>query len=161
MSKQAELDQKLEQVLSEALRGVAPRGAPRSLQSRVFEELERRAALPWWRHSFSNWPLPARVAFLLLCAGLIASTVLGGVSAAVGTQSFTDLAAQGLLWMRPLLTVMSSAAGLLTLLLRVIPTVWLYAGAGVAVMLYVALFGLGAAAYRTLYVRPSLAGNGS
>jgi hypothetical protein len=35
----------------------------------------------------------------------------------------------------------------------------LYGTLGAATFLYVTLFGLGAAAYRTLYLRPSSAGN--
>jgi hypothetical protein len=49
---------------------------------------------------------------------------------------------------------------LVSLLVRVIPPVWLYGTLGVGVLLYVTLFGLGAAAYRTLYLRSSSAGDG-
>jgi hypothetical protein len=161
MSKQSEFDQKLEQLLNDALAGMPQRRAPGTLESRIFNELERRAALPWWRRSFSYWPMPARATFLLLCAALIGLTLLGGISAVVGPHSLADIGAPALLWMRPLLALMSSAGVLLALLLRVIPAVWIYVGLGVGTVLYVALFGLGAAAYRTLYVRPSLAGNRS
>jgi len=47
---------------------------------------------------------------------------------------------------------------LAALLVRLIPPLWIYAGLAVGAMLYVMLFGLGAAAYRMLY-RPALAGN--
>ena len=45
------------------------------------------------------------------------------------------------------------------LLVRVIPPAWLYGVFAAGAMLYAVLFGLGAAAYRTLYLRPSLAGD--
>jgi hypothetical protein len=46
--------------------------------------------------------------------------------------------------------------GLAALLLRVIPPLWLYGGLSLGILLYVVLFGLGAAAYRTLYLRSSV-----
>ena len=63
--------------------------------------------------------------------------------------------------MRPFVAVLSTVGGLTPVLLRAIPSGWLYAGVAVSVALYMVLFGLGAAAYRTLYVGPSLAGGRS
>ena len=153
-------EQKLEQVLHQALSGLPPRRAPASLESRVAEQLARRASQPWWRASFSNWPVAARVTFILVCAVLGAGTILGGVSAYLGNHSFDEASALLLSWAQPFLTVVSSAGGLVALLLHVIPPLWLYGIFGVGVFLYVTLFGLGAAAYRTLYL-PSSAGDAS
>jgi hypothetical protein len=150
---------KLEQVLHQALSGLPPRRAPGSLESRVANELARRALLPWWRASFANWPVAARVMFVLVCAVLVAATILGGVSAYLGDRSFNEVSAVVLAWAHPFLTVVSSAGGLVALLVHVIPPLWLYGTLGVGAFLYVTLFGLGAAAYRTLYLRPSLAGD--
>ena len=155
-----ETEQKLEQVLNQALHSVPPRRAPMSLESRVINELARRAALPWWRASFSNWPVAARVGFVLTCAALIAATVLGGVSAYLGDRPLSEASAVVLAWVNPFLTIISSAGGLVAVLYRVIPPLWLYGGLGLGVFLYVTLFGLGAAAYRTLYLQPPLAGDG-
>ncbi len=82
-----ESEQKLEQVLNRALHGLPLRRAPSSLEARVINELERRAAAPWWRANFTKWPVAARVAFVLTCAGLSAATILGGVSAYLGDRS--------------------------------------------------------------------------
>jgi len=155
-----ESEQKLEQVLHQALKGLPPRRAPRTLESRVLESLAQRASLHWWRVSFANWPVGARVAFVLICAALVAATILGGVSAYLGDRSLNEAAALVLGWVHPLLAVMSSAGGLVSLLVRVIPPVWLYGALGLGVLLYVTLFGLGAAAYRTLYLQSSSAGDG-
>jgi hypothetical protein len=160
MNKRIESEQKLEQVLHHALGGLPPRRAPDTLESRVANELARRALLPWWRASFVNWPVGARVMFVLVCAVLVAVTILGGVSAYLGDRSFDEASAVLLSWAHPFLTVLSSAGGLLALLVRVIPPLWLYGTLGVGIFLYVTLFGLGAAAYRTLYL-PSSAGDGS
>jgi len=155
-----ESEQKLEQVLNQALKGLPARRAPSTLESRVVNELARRAALPWWRVSFASWPVGARVAFVLICAALVAATILGGVSAYLGDRSVSEASALVLGWVHPLLAVMSSAGGLASLLVRVIPPVWLYGTLGLGILLYVTLFGLGAAAYRTLYLRSSSAGDG-
>ena len=159
MNKHIDSEQELERAVDEALRDLPLCRAPSTLVSRVLNELERRAALPWWRASFTHWPAAPRVAFIVICAALVAATILGGVSAFIGVRSLNEVAAQVLSWLHPLLAVMSSAGGVAALLMRVIPPLWLYGGMALGIVLYVALFGLGAAAYRTLYLRPSLAGD--
>jgi hypothetical protein len=159
MNKRSESEQKLEQILQQALSGLPPRRAPGTLESRVATELARRALLPWWRASFAAWPVVARVAFILVCAVLGVATILGGISAYLGDRSFDEASAVLLSWAHPFLTVVSSAGGLVALLVRVIPPLWLYGILGVGAFLYVTLFGLGAAAYRTLYLQPSSAGD--
>jgi hypothetical protein len=161
MNKRIEATLKLEQVLHRTLGGLPPRRAPSTLELRVAEELARRASLPWWRASFATWPVAARVVFILVCAVLGAATILGGVSAYLGDHSFDEASALMLSWAHPFLTVVSSAGGLLSLLLHVIPPLWLYGILGVGAFLYVTLFGLGAAAYRTLYLAPASAGDAS
>jgi len=160
MNKRIDATLKLEQVLHQTLSGLPPRRAPGTLESRVANELARRALLPWWRASFANWPVAARVMFIMVCAVLVAATILGGVSAYLGDRSFDEASAVLLSWAHPFLTVVSSAGGLLALLLHVIPPLWLYGILGAGIFLYVTLFGLGAAAYRTLYL-PSSAGDAS
>ena len=155
-----ESEQKLEQVLHQAFKGLPPRRAPSTLEARVAESLARRASLPWWRVSFASWPVGARVAFVLICAALVAATILGGVSAYLGDRSLNQAAALLQGWVHPILVVMSSAGGLASLAARVIPPLWLYGTLGFGILLYVTLFGLGAAAYRTLYLRSSSAGGG-
>jgi hypothetical protein len=159
MNKHTESEQKLEQVLNQALKGLPPRRAPSTLESRVVQSLARRALLPWWRVSFANWPMSARVGFALISAALMAATILGGLSAYLGDRSLNEISALVLAWMHPFLAVMSSAGGLAALLVRVIPPMWLYGTLGLGILLYVTLFGLGAVAYRTLYIQPSLAGD--
>jgi hypothetical protein len=159
MSKHIDSEQKLERTLTQALEGLPLRRAPSTLELRVVDELKRRAALPWWRVSFTHWPAAPRVAFVAVCIALVAATILGGVFAFAGDRSFDQAAALVLSWVQPFLAVMSSAGGVATLLVRVIPPLWLYGGLALGIVLYVALFGLGAAAYRTLYLRPSSAGD--
>ncbi len=159
MNKRTEASRNSNRYCTRRLSGLPPRRAPSTLESRVANELARRALLPWWRASFANWPVGARVMFVLVCAALVAATILGGVSAYLGDRSFDEASAVLLSWAHPFLTVVSSAGGLVALLLHVIPPLWLYGILGVGTFLYVTLFGLGAAAYRTLYLRPSSAGD--
>ena len=158
MNKHTDIDDKLERLLQRELSALPLRRAPGALESRVLGELARRAALPWWQRSFANWPVGPRVIFVLICVALIGATFLGGVSAVLGVRSLTEVGALLLSWIQPALVVAASAGGLAALLLRLIPPLWLYGGLAVGAMLYVMLFGLGAAAYRMLY-RPSLAGD--
>lgn len=121
MNKRAETTLKLEQVLHQALGGLPPRRAPGTLESRVANELARRASQPWWLASFANWPVGARVSFVLVCAALVAVTILGGVAAYLGDRSFGEVSAVLLSWAHPFLTVVSSAGGLVALLVRAVP----------------------------------------
>src|ERR1700738_3597831 len=88
-SHEASESQTLERLLDRALRELPLRRAPLTLESRVFGELQRRAALPWWRRSFAHWPLLARAAFLVICGVLIRLAFLGGATAVAGVRSLS------------------------------------------------------------------------
>jgi len=79
----------LERLLDRALRELPLRRAPRALETRVIRELERRAALAWWRRSFAHWPLLARAGFLVICGALISAVFLGGATAVTGIRSLS------------------------------------------------------------------------
>src|ERR1700723_3752274 len=158
MTNPMDKEQGLERAVDQALKGLPLRRAPSTLESRVINELQRRAALPWWRVSFAHWPAAPRVSFVITCIALVAATILGGVSAFVGVGSLNEMAALALSWAHPFLAVLSSAGGVTALLVHIIPPLWLYGGMALGIVLYVALFGLGAAAYRTLYLQPSSVG---
>jgi hypothetical protein len=136
----------LERLLDHALHELPLRQAPPTLESRVLRELARRAALPWWRRSFPHWPLLARAAFLIVCGVLIGVAFLGGATAVAGVRSLS--------WAREIWAITASAADLAALLARSAPPIWVYEGIAVCAVLYVVLFGLAAAVYRTLYLQP-------
>jgi hypothetical protein len=136
----------LERRLDRTLRELPLRRAPLTLEARVIRELDRRAALPWWRRSFAHWPLLARVAFLVTCGALIRLALLGGVTAVTGVSSLS--------WVREVAGLTASAANLVTVLARIDMPTWFYEGAAVCALLYAVLFGLCAAVYRTLYLQP-------
>jgi hypothetical protein len=136
----------LERLLERTLHELPLRRAPPTLESRVLCELQRRAALPWWRRSFAHWPLPARAVFVVICGALIRLAFLGGAAAVAGALSLS--------WTREIGVLMASGGNLATLLARTLPVTWLYDGIAACAVLYAVLFGLGAAVYRTLYLQP-------
>jgi hypothetical protein len=158
----------LEDLVSRALRDAPLRQAPPSLESRVLAEIARRAALPWWRQSFARWPRRARIAFGGTCGSIVAALLAwtwtltpGGVLAAAGAWSAAAGSAGGALslpWARSALTLVDVVRELEAALGRVVPPDWLYGAMAGAAVLYAALFGLGAMAYRTLYLPSSSAG---
>jgi len=154
MSAEHERDAELERATARLLEGLQPRQAPQALQARVFAAIERRTRLPWWRMPFGHWPIAARLA-LVTCSAYLgwlsisaAIWVMAGASSARQAYdaspwfSAVRAAGQFVVFMRhTLATVMHS-----------IPADWIYLSAALAAMLYVAVCGLAAVAYRVLYV---------
>ena len=138
----------LEQLIARTLRDQPHRRAPRSLESRVLAALAQRAALPWWRQDFAHWPLAARGAFLVSSAALAAVLVwvLGGLNVAPAKEAVTA----GFAWLDTARSISDGVGNFTAIIFRSISPVWFYGAAIAFVSLYAALFGLGAAAYRTL-----------
>jgi hypothetical protein len=143
-------DEKLERLIAGALTGLPPRRAPAELERGVLGELARRAALPWWRRGFAHWPLAARAGFVIVCVSLVAGLSL--------TSGFAQqLGAQNLTWAGPIVGLMATIGSTVTLFVSLVPPLWIYLALSVGVLLYVLLFGLGAFAYRTLYLHSNTA----
>ncbi|MBL8265545.1 hypothetical protein [Steroidobacter sp.] len=140
-------ERQLEQLIDKALRDQPSLRAPASLQDNVMAEIARRAAAPWWHGSFSSWPMLARVLFLVASVGLIklvleaGSLVAGGpIDPSVRSAAlFAEVS-----WIPALFSTFGAA-------LRGLPSLWIYGGLTVLATLYLTLFGVSAAAYRTLY----------
>lgn len=146
-------EKKLERTLHAALRELPPRRAPATLEARVMAEIARRAALPWWKQSFAHWPAAARAGFILVSAGVIKVVLmavvfaLGGFDAARFRETFAPQFAR----LQALASLGRVAADFVSGLVANIPPLWLYGGLATVAALYVAFFGLGTIAYRTLY----------
>jgi hypothetical protein len=147
----------LERSVHQTLRALPPRRAPRTLEQRVLAELERRAALPWWRQSFAHWPLAARAVFLLLSAGLVKLTLMAvvWVMSDLDTAATREAVSTQFSWVQSTLAVWNSMTDFGAVVIHRIPPVWLYGTAAFVAAMYLTLFGLGAAAYRTLYASSS------
>jgi hypothetical protein len=146
----------LEQLVHRELRALPPRRAPQTLEHRVFAALEQRATIPWWHKSWSYWPTPVRAVFAavatILAGSLVAAcyALLGGADAAAVTQEATARLGIFVKLYHAALWIYDLAA----YILGSIPSLWLYGGLAFVAFLYASFFGLGAAAYRTLY-RPA------
>lgn len=144
-------DAKLERFVGEVLKRQPLRKAPATLEARVFAALEERAAKPWWRESFLHWPIAARIVFLLGSFGVVKLALMAVMWLVTDSRS-APVVTQSLTWYEHSASLLSSLGGLLSTLVHSIPPHWLFIGIAVTTMLYVALFVLGATAYRTLYV---------
>jgi hypothetical protein len=133
-------------MLHQTLAALPLRRAPATLEARVFRELQRRAALPWWRLSFAHWPLAARAAFLAVCAVSVGLALRGAAGAVDAVHSLG--------WARDAATLLVAGGNLAASLAHAAPPVWLYVTIAVLALLYALLFGLGATVYRTLYLQP-------
>jgi hypothetical protein len=155
MPSQPDREKEFERLIHHTLRDLPARSAPRSLEQRVLAEIARRAALPWWRQSFAHWPLAARAVFLVASVGIVKLVLMATVWIMAGfdTQQFRAAFASKVTWMENGLAVVQAVAGVFEIVFRNIPPLWLYGGGAIVATLYVALFGLGAAAYKALYAR--------
>jgi hypothetical protein len=139
-------DSRLERSIDRLLRDQPLRRAPPGLAVRVMKHIEREAR-PWWRKDFSRWPAAARI-------GVLAASVASGVVAwmvGVWMDAELELASTRVAEAPPITTLRALRAAV-DALTHPIPTDWFYLGIAVLVAMYLSFFGLGAAAYRTLYV---------
>jgi hypothetical protein len=148
-------EEKLEQLIERTLRAQPVRRAPQALQARVLAEIERRATLPWWRNTFAHWPIVARASFLIASYGFLRLTLAGAmwVTSAVRASHVASALEPAGRWLHEPANIISVAADVGASVIRAVPPYWLYGGAATALALYAVLFGLGATAYRTLYVK--------
>ena len=137
---------RLEQLIDRTLRGQPLRRAPATLEARVLAEIERRAAQPWWRKSFSYWPVAARIAFLLGSLAVIRTALRAyeWVTTPIESASLTSSLPPEVSWIHSLIAAIVSVV-------QHVPPVWVYGGLSIIAIMYAALFGLSATAYRTLY----------
>lgn len=141
-------DDRLEQLTAAALRDLPPRRAPRTLEARVLAEIERRVARPWWQCSYKDWPAMLRVLFLLasVTTGVLAvraSTWLIGESSGALAGIESDLT--------PATSSLKATFNVFQYVAHSIPSLWIYGVLAVMAVMYITLFGIGAAAYRTLH----------
>jgi hypothetical protein len=150
-------EQKLERLIQQTLRDLPARRAPSSLENRVFAELERRAAQPWWRKSYAHWPLPARCAFLICSAGVLKAVIMAAVWVMVGFEAgpFNEAFASSYASLHAIGDLAGSIVEFCSAVLSSVPRFWLYAGGVCLAAMYATLLGLGAFAYRVFNAKRS------
>jgi hypothetical protein len=142
---QPDSEKSLERLVDGVLRQQPLRRAPADFAARVLGEIERRKARPWWQKGFQHWPLIARAGF---CA---ASLVVMAFAIEIPEwlihlfDSNLPLSVnRGIALWQALITIGTSIA-------NSIPVYWIYGALAVVSVMYATCFGIGAAAYRTLY----------
>ena len=136
--------QQLESLIDKALRNQPSRQAPESLEANVLAMIEQRMSQSWWQSGFARWPTAARVAFALLSIALIKFAMILGDWVGSGFKSLSSSFADATAWIHPLTQAVTS-------LTDRVPVIWLYGGLVVICSAYIMIFGIGMAAYRTLY----------
>jgi hypothetical protein len=144
---------KLEKLIHQTLRSLPAHRAPHSLEARVLAAIEARASLPWWKQSFAQWPVAARIAFVIASAGIAKVLLIAAVWVMAGFDSvqFTSAFSTQFSLFQSISATFAALADSCGAIYRSIPPLWLYGGLAFVATMYAALFGLGAAAYRTLY----------
>jgi hypothetical protein len=147
MSRDHDRQNELERQLTRALQEQPLRRAPGTLEQRVLAQIESGAATARWRRGFAHWPVAARVAFLAASVGVVklALSMAMWLSNPLHSPAWSFDLPQ-IAWLQTLLVAMASVA-------RTVPSLWIHAGVGILLIMYAALFGIGASAYRT--VRPA------
>jgi len=141
--------------LNQLLRNLPLRPAPAGLESRVLQQLERRLTLAWWQRGFSHWPAAARAGFITTCMLLIGTSLLETRWSTLGAGVWRQAFGWALSSAHPAVGTIASTAAVSQRIAHALPANWLYAILVIAAALYATLFGLGVAAYRTLYLSPS------
>jgi hypothetical protein len=137
----------LERFVQTALRDLPPRRAPATLEMRVLAEIERRAARGSTQNTYADWPAWMRVLFV------IASITVGSLLVRTGSWFFGASGAWSGITaeITPAAASFKAVAGAFNFIGQSIPSLWIYGAVAAIALLYVTLFGIGAAAYRTLY----------
>ena len=137
----------LEQLIDRTLRELPLRRAPRTLETRVLAAIAARQALPWWKQSFAHWPLAARGAFLaftgVLAAALIGLNLRSGATAEAGSILGGPLAL-----LAQIKAIFGGIGDVGALVLRQIPSTWIYGTIAFLAVMYATLIGVGATACR-------------
>ncbi|HEX4242472.1 MAG TPA: hypothetical protein VHZ53_13760 [Steroidobacteraceae bacterium] len=144
--------ERTEERLARYVRALPPRPAPRGLEARILRELGRRAARPWWLRSFGQWPSGARAVFVCLSVVLVGLGVLGGDWISGAVRSLQAYGAADVTPAHHVLTALTAVEQLGTLFASIVPSAWLHTALLAGAVLYVTLLGLGALAYRLLFV---------
>jgi hypothetical protein len=147
MSADRNRQDELERQLTRTLRDQPLRRAPSTLERRVLAQIEA-GAVATWRRGFAHWPVAARLVFLAASVGVVKLGLMLATWIASPLESpavSVDLPSQ-VAWMQTLLVAVGSIA-------RTVPSMWVHIGLAILALMYAALFGIGATAYRTM--RPS------
>ena len=139
MSADRNRQDEIERQVTRALQNQPLRRAPGTLEHRVLAQIASGATAMGWRRGFAHWPVAARVVFLAASVGVVKLALSMAMWLDSPTPSL-DLPSQ-VAWLQTLLVAIASVA-------RTVPSLWVHAGIAILAIMYAALFGIGASAYR-------------
>jgi hypothetical protein len=144
MSDERNRQEELERQLSRTLRDQPLRRAPATLERRVLAQIEAGAAASW-RRGFAHWPLAARLVFIAASVGVVklALSMAMWLSTPLDSPAVPWSLPSQIAWLQTLLVAVGS-------IVRTVPSLWVHAGLVILAIMYAALFGIGATAYRTM-----------
>lgn len=146
--------EQLARLIAQACQAQRLLSAPDSLQARVMAAIRCRSSLPWWHKSFVHWPTAVRAVFLVGC--LIVAQLMLVVMARLNIQPYTtqlvSSVTETVSWLHSIGRLVSLLRYSAALAIERVPVLWLYGGTMGIVTVYAVVFGLAAAAYRTLSV---------
>lgn len=144
--------EKLEAAIHRVLRSLPDRKAPAGLEGRVFAELSRRAALPWWKKSFAYWPSAVRAGFFAgsaIAAGVVVTALIyAGQSR--GAHELAGGVSNSIAWLIFARDMATTLDAKVRMLIAAIPPLWLYGVIATVAASYAALAAIGAVTYRAL-----------
>jgi hypothetical protein len=141
---------KIEQLVDRACREQPALEAPPTLSARVLAELQRRAALPWWRRTFAHWPVPVRAIFVAACGAVIGGSLSPPIARLL---TAVDEPVTWAYRTEARVSSMNAVFGHVgTNLANSVSPLWLYGAALGVCGLYVLFAALCATTYRTLYI---------
>jgi hypothetical protein len=145
----------LEEFVRKALAAVPERRAPRSLEVRVLAEIDRRAALPWWRRSYAHWPLPARGVFFVAAAAAAVVLIAAGMTVFRDSDAVRSAGevARHFAWLEVAGSALETLLSATRNIVLSLPALWVYGALAMVGACYAMLIGVGAAAYQTYFVR--------
>lgn len=145
--------ERVEQFVHRELTALPLRRAPASLEARVLAAIEHQAAVAWYHKSWTYWPGAVKAAFLGVATGLSGAAMAAFylITQGADTSAMTAAAGERFAGVAALFHVLRWMAAYASASIASIPPLWLYGGLAFVAALYATFFGLGAAAYRTLY----------
>lgn len=149
-------EKELEQFIHATLRSLPDRKAPGTLEARVLAALEHQAVIAWWHRGWAYWPAAVRAGFLAVATAASGGMIFAvyAMFAGLDTAAVMTEASDRFSGVIQLFAVLEWIFELGRSVVASIPPLWFYGGLAVVGVLYAALFGLGAVAYRTLYRTP-------
>lgn len=154
MKNSPDTNDRADRALTRLVQNLPLRPAPATLESRVMQRLQGQRTIAWWRRGFAHWPATARVLFVGTCMAIMGLSLLDTRWSMLGEGVLQRAFRVTLSWTYPAAGAIAPAFDMGGWIAHALSSSWFYTLAAVAALLYAALFGLGIAAYRTLYFSP-------